>query len=117
MVSTIVIGPGSVNLSLRVVWARASRASRACTRPLRRSVAGDRRHHRLVAVGADPDLDLAGEIDPVDEFEKAVDEMLARLLAVGDDVDAAILLQLEGEQGGVALGLLELGPCDAPRRP
>ena len=62
------------------------------------------RHHRLVAVGADSDLDLVREIDAVDEFEEAVDEMLARLLAVGDDVDAAILLQLEREQRGVALG-------------
>src|SRR5919198_2475583 len=32
----MVIGPGSVNLSLRLVWARASCASRACTRDLRR---------------------------------------------------------------------------------
>ena len=80
-------------------------------------LAGDRRHHRLVAVGADADLDLAGEVDAVDEFEKAVDEMLARLLAVGHDVDAAILLQLEGEQRGVALGVVELGAGDAPRRP
>ena len=85
--------------------------------PLEAKLAGDRRHHRLVAVGADPDLDLAGEVDPVDELEKAVDEVLARLLAVGHDVDAAILLQLEGEQGGVALGLVEFGACDAPRRP
>src|SRR6266581_1847652 len=69
--------------------------------------ARDGRHHRLVAVGADADLDLAREIDPIDEFEKAVHEMLARLLAVGDDVDAAILLQLEREQGRVALGVRE----------
>jgi hypothetical protein len=80
-------------------------------------LAGDCRHHRLVTVGADPDFDLAGEIDPIDEFEKAMDEMLARLLAVGHDVDAAVLLQLEGEQRGVALGLVELGACHAPRRP
>src|SRR5262245_8752721 len=64
-------------------------------------------YHRLVAVGADADLDLAREIDPIDEFEKAMHEMLARLLAVGDDVDAAILLQLEREHRRVALGVRE----------
>ena len=36
------------------------------------------------------------EIDAVDRFEEAMDEMLARLLAVGDDVDPGILLQLQG---------------------
>ena len=66
--------------------------------------AGDRRHHRLVAVGADAHFDLPVEIDAVDEFEEAVDKMLARLLAVGDDVDAGILLLLEHEQRGVGLG-------------
>ena len=85
--------------------------------PLEAQLLSDRRHHCLVAVGADPDLDLAGEIDAVDGLEKAVHEMLARLLAVGDDVDAAILLQLEGEQGRVALGVVECGAGEAPGRP
>ena len=53
------------------------------------------RHHRLVAVVADAHLDLVGEVDALDRLEKAVDEMLPRLLAVGDDVDAGILLQLQ----------------------
>jgi hypothetical protein len=39
--------------------------------------AGHGGDHRLVAVGANPDLDPAGEIDALDEFEKAVDEVLA----------------------------------------
>ena len=34
MVSMMVIGPGRVNFSLRVVWVRAMRASSAWTRPL-----------------------------------------------------------------------------------
>ena len=51
-----------------------------------------RGHHRLVSVRPNSDLDLAGEIDAVHGFEKAVHEMLARLLAVGDDIDSAILL-------------------------
>ena len=37
-------------------------------------------------------------------LQKAVDEMLARLLALGDDVDAGVFLQLQRQQGGVALG-------------
>ena len=67
-------------------------------------LADDLRHHRLVAVGADAHLDLVGEVDAVDEFEKAVHEMLARHLAVGDDVDAGILLLLQREQRRVGLG-------------
>jgi hypothetical protein len=74
-------------------------------------------HHRLVAVGADADFDLACEIDAVDELEKAVHEVLARLLAVGDDLDAAVLLQLEREQGRVALGILECRAGGSPRWP
>jgi len=34
-----------------------------------------------------------------------VDEVLPRLLAVADDVDAGVLLLLEREDGGVALGV------------
>jgi len=56
--------------------------------PLQPQCAGDGRHHRLVAVGADSHLDLAAEIDAVDVLEKAVDEVLAGLFAVADDVDA-----------------------------
>ena len=55
------------------------------------------RTHRLVAVVADAHLDAPVEIDALDRFEEAVDEMLARLLAVADDVDAGVLLQLERE--------------------
>jgi hypothetical protein len=72
--------------------------------------------HRLVAVVADAHLD-AFEVDAVDRFEKAVHEMLARLLAVGDDVDAGVLLQLEREERGVALGLGQLLAFEPPRRP
>ncbi len=72
-------------------------------------LAGHRRHHRFVALVADAHLDLAGEIDALDLFQEAVDEMLARLLAIADDVDAGVLLLLDGEQGGVALGGFEFG--------
>ena len=57
------------------------------------------------------------EVDAVDCFEKAVDEMLARLLAVADDVDAGVFLQLERQQRRVALGVCELFALEPPRRP
>src|SRR5262245_33307411 len=43
--------------------------------------------------------------------------MLPRLLALGDDVDAAILLQLHREQGGIALGARKLLALRFPGRP
>jgi hypothetical protein len=46
-----------------------------------------------------------------------MDEVLARLLAVGDDVDAGILLQLDGEKRRVALAGFEVRPGKPPRRP
>jgi hypothetical protein len=57
------------------------------------------------------------EVDAFDLFEKAVHEMLARLLAVADDVDATVLLQLERQDGGVAFGVVQLGACEPPLRP
>ncbi len=53
-----------------------------------------------------------GEIDALDPLQEAVDEMLARLLALGDDVDAGILLQLDRQHRGVALGAGELVAFD-----
>ena len=75
------------------------------------------RHHRLVAVVADSHLDLVGEVDAFDLLQEAVDEMLARLLALGDDVDAGIFLQLDRQQGGVALGARQFVALRFPRRP
>ncbi len=106
-----------VIFSLRVVWARAVCASAAWTRPLEADLSGHRGHHRGVAVGADAHRHLVGEVDAVDEFEEAVDEMAARLFAVGDDVDAGVFLQLHDEDGGVALGAGELVVGQAPWRP
>ena len=79
--------------------------------------AGYHRHHRLVAVVADAHLHLAAEVDALDELEETVHEVLARLLAVGDDVDARVLLALEPEERGVPLRLRELVAGEAPRRP
>ena len=79
--------------------------------------ADDGRAHRLIAIVADADLDALVEVDAVDRFEKAVHEMLARLLAVADDVDAGIFLQLEREQRGVVLGGCEFFAFEPPWRP
>ena len=80
-------------------------------------LAGDGRHRRLVAVVANADAHPAGEIDALDAGEKAVHEMLTRLLAVGDDVDAGILLNLQREQRRVALALGERLAVEPPRGP
>ena len=108
-------GHGDLELA-RGVRARVARlgAVHAAFQPQR---AGDGRHHRFVAVVADAHLDLVREVDAVDEFEKAVDEMLARLLAVGDHVDAGVLLQLERQQRGVELAGREIGAGQPPLRP
>ncbi len=78
---------------------------------------GDGRTHRLVAIVADAHLDTLVEVDAVDRFEKTVDEVLARLLAVADDIDAGVLLQLDRQQRGVVLGGGELFAFEPPRRP
>ena len=57
--------------------------------------AAHHRDHRVVAVVADAHLHFALEVDSVDEFKEAVDEVLARLLAVGDDVEAGVFLFLD----------------------
>jgi hypothetical protein len=66
---------------------------------------------------ASPITAATGEVDAVDELDKAVHEVLPSLLAVGHGVDAAILLQLRGEQGGVEMGLAELVAGEPPGRP
>ena len=75
------------------------------------------RHHRLVAVGADAHLDLVLEVDAFDPLEKAMHEVLARLLAVADDVEAGVFLRLDPQQRGVELGLLQRVAVAAPLRP
>ena len=72
------------------------------------------RHHRFVPVGADAHLDLVREVDAVDEFEKAVHEVLPRHLAVGDDVDAGVFLLLQREQRGIGLRGRKLIACELP---
>jgi hypothetical protein len=79
--------------------------------------AGHGRHLDDVAVVADAHLGLPGPVDALDRLEEAVHEVGAELLAVADDVDAAVLLLLEPDQGGVLLAPLELGALQTPGRP
>src|SRR5450756_159798 len=62
-----------------------------------RKRAAHHRHHGFVTVGADAHLDLVGEIDAIDEFQKTMHEMLARHFAVADDIDAGVLLHFDRE--------------------
>ena len=84
---------------------------------LESEIAAHHRHPGFVAVGADAHLDLVGEIDAIDEFQKAMHEMLARHFAVADDVDAGVLLHFDREQRGVELGLREIVTLQPPLRP
>jgi hypothetical protein len=90
---------------------------RAMHRALAAQRAGHGRHHRLVAVVADAHRDAAGEIDAVDAFQEAVHEVLPRQLTIADDVDAGIFLELQRQQGRVALALGERLAVQPPRRP
>ena len=74
-------------------------------------------HLGLVAIGPDSDGHAPGEVDAVDPGEKAVDEVLPRLLAVRDDVDAGRLLKLERDQDRVALAFGQSLGGQAPWRP
>src|SRR5712671_968929 len=67
----------------------------------------DGRNLRVVAIVADAHCDPTAEIDTLEVFEKAVHEVLTRLLAVGDNIDPGILLLLQRQQCRVALCLNE----------
>jgi hypothetical protein len=115
MVSMMVIGQGELQL-LPGVRARDARlvGMDASPKPER---SDHLRHHRLVAVLADAHLDLVGEIDALDLLQEAVNEMLTGLLALGDDVDPGILLDLHREHGRVTLGASKLVALRLPGRP
>jgi hypothetical protein len=109
----MVIGPGSVNLSRRRVWARDLRLYRT----LAPQWSGHGRHFCLVTVIADSHGHAPGKIHPLDLFEKAVNEVLPRLLAIGHDVDPGVFLLFQRQQGRVPLRLQELLTFQLPRRP
>ncbi|MGY4429082.1 hypothetical protein ACVWWO_001559 [Bradyrhizobium sp. F1.13.1] len=60
---------------------------------------------------------LLGEVDALDLLQETVDEMLPGLLALGDDVDPGILLDLDGKHRRIALGADELFALRLPGRP
>ena len=75
------------------------------------------RHHRVVAVVADAHLHLVLEIDAFDLLQEPVHEMLARLLAITDDVQARVFLGLDPQQGGIGLGLAQFVALGVPPGP
>ena len=87
-----------------------------------RDRAHDHRHVGVVAV-ADAHRLLVGEVHAVQSLDEGRHEVTARLLAVGDDVDARVLLVEQREADGVALALARAprhrasrGPTGSPAR-
>ena len=117
MVSQMVIGPGRVNFRRRVVWARVNRTSCSVhrARPAQRTGDGRDLHH--VAVVPDPHPGLAVPVDPLERLEKAVHEVHAELLAVGDDVDPGVLELLDPQESGVLLRAIQRFTLELPGRP
>jgi hypothetical protein len=72
--------------------------------PFESQLATHHRHHRFITIGADSHFDLVREVDAVDEFQKAMDEVLAGHFAVADDVDPGILLPFDRKQRCIELG-------------
>src|SRR6516162_757904 len=78
---------------------------------------GNGRHFRIVAIVADAHRDAAVEINTLDVLEKAMHEVLARLLSVGDDVDTRVFLLFERQQGRIALCLDKRLTLELPGSP
>jgi hypothetical protein len=111
-VSTTVIGPGIVHLSERVVWAGRSAPGRvdlAATGEW----SDDRRDLRAIPVGADADRDHAEKSIPR-SARRTPDEVAARLLTVGDDLDARFFLIAKREDDCVLLALRQRGAIKQP---
>src|SRR5260221_12422694 len=85
--------------------------------PLAAERSGDGRHFRVVTVVADAHRDPPGEIDTLDVLEKAMHEVLTRLLAVGDDIDPGVFLPLQYQHRRVALRRAERLTLQRPRPP
>src|SRR5271166_3321435 len=80
-------------------------------------LAGDRGDLRSITIVADAHRDTFRKIDTLDVFEKPMDKVLSRLLAVCDDIDAGVLLLLQRQQGRIALGFTERLTLRPPRGP
>ena len=58
-----------------------------------------------------------GEVDAVEPLDERGHEVAPGLLAVGDDIDAGVLLVEEREPDGIPLALRERLAFELPRRP
>ena len=76
----------------------------------------DRRHAGIVAIADSDGLALL-EIDTVEVFDKGRDEMLPCLFAIADDIDAGVLLLLQGQTQRVLLALDQFITLQLPWRP
>ena len=75
------------------------------------------RHLRVIAAVADAHGDLVLEVDALDLLQKTMHKMLARLLAVANDVQPRVFLLLDPQQRRIRLGLLQFGALHLPLRP
>ena len=75
------------------------------------------RHLGVVAVVANAHGDFVLKVDAVHLLQKAVNEMLTRLLAVTHDVKTRVFLRLDPQQRGVRLGLAQFVTLRLPLRP
>src|SRR5258708_19487947 len=76
-----------------------------------------RRYLDLIAIVANAHFRLLAPVDALDPLQETMDEMDARLLAVGDDVDSGVFLLFEPDQSGVALPGHEGFAFKTPTRP
>ncbi|RON73336.1 hypothetical protein BK668_29265 [Pseudomonas fluorescens] len=69
-----------------------------------RHCAKDRRHTGIVAITHSDGLTFF-KINAAEVLDKRRDKMLARLLAVTDDIDACLLLVVQGQSQGISFAL------------
>jgi len=79
-------------------------------------LAGDRRADGVVTVVADPAVLALPAVDAVEPSGEPVDEMLARLFAVGDRIDSGPQLFEYRDPYGVALRFRQIGAFETPTR-
>jgi hypothetical protein len=87
--------------------ATAERRFGAVHRAAALRLAGDGRHIHDVAVVADAYLGLEVPVDAFDRLQKPVHKMRAELLTIRHSGDAGVLLLLDPDERGVALGLIQ----------
>ena len=71
----------------------------------------------LGKIGGRLQVHAASVTNAIDRLEEAMDEMLARLLAVANHFQACVFLQLDPQERGIHLGLEQLIALRLPLRP